>query len=520
MGDSSPAPPQKDSGQLSFFRRLVALLFGGDDPEREKRRQLKQVATELSRQKFKFYKPRSREALGALSKFFFEVYRVVAPAQTLLQGSEDSNALKTVLIENHQNEQQRAARERFADEAIRAAATKMPPTELVAEIKDAMGSYVSGFDSATIKRINDTYTLVRQLIAIVRFDYYFMLRKFDSSMLEGAYNQAPRSEPINAEYISDDIKDFLEVLLPLVYDADWDTALDVLQQYRGAEVIHPAEWKKLLRSLSSVARSGILVQIVQHVDENPGYKPMVQLERAHIVETYLNLLKTRVEGLMQKLMQERRGQRVQQAVAAVFGPGPVQRTKHYTEEANAAFTKKMISGFVHTEAVNYLAAFLLDHLRVDVRLLVSEIFIVRAQWTDNTISGQLSEEFYAALNLAEEVDQFDLSLSDSGELGIKLRKASGPVKGSDPKTARLLRQVVHDINERALNLITESASHIIAVGRFIKTLIEDYERQTPEIITNWKELEAQSAEPLKSQMLAVYKKIYDFIKLIQMFMKK
>ena len=70
MGDSSPAPQQKDSENFSFFQRLIALLFGADDPEREKRKQLKQIAADLSHQKF--YKPRSGQALGGLSKFFFE----------------------------------------------------------------------------------------------------------------------------------------------------------------------------------------------------------------------------------------------------------------------------------------------------------------------------------------------------------------------------------------------------------------------------------------------------------------
>ena len=520
MGDGSQAPQQRGNEQVSFFQRLVALLFGSDDPEREKRKQLKQIATDLSHQKFKFYKPRSGEALGGLAKFLFEAYRVLGPAQALLQSSEDSNALKIILIENSHSEQQAVARERFTEEAIRAAAKTMLPAQLVAEVKDAVGSYLSGFDSVTVKRINDTYALIQQLIAFVRFDFYFTLRKFDSRMLEGAYSQTPRLEPINAEYISDDIKDLLEVLLSLDFDADWDTALDVLQQYRSVEVISRGAWKKLLSSLSSVARSGILVQIVQHVDANPQYKPMVQAEGFHIVESQLTALKTEVEGLMQKALRERRGQKIEQAAAAVFGPGQVQRTSHYTEKTNAAFAKQMIAGFAHTEAINYLAAFLLDYFRAEARQIVSDLFIVRAKWSDNTISGQLSEAFYATLNLAEEVEQFDQSIGEDGQLGVKLRKASAPVKESDAKTARILRQVIRDIDERALYLIKESASNLIIIGRVIKTLIEDYACKTPEIILNWKALEAQSTEALRNQLTEVYRKIYHFIQLMQLFVKK
>jgi Family of unknown function (DUF5312) len=520
MGDSSPKPQQKDGGQLSFFQRVMALLFRTDDPGREKRKLLKQIAAELSHQKYKYYKPRSGEALGGLAKFFFEIYRVVGPAQALVQGGENSNALKGILVENFHTERQTAARERFTDEAIRAAAETMAPDKLVAAIKDAMGAYLSEFDAATIKRINDTYTLIQQLIAFVRFDYYFVLRKFDSGVLEGAYSQAPRVEAINAEYISDDLKDFLEVLLPLEHDAEWDTALDVLRQYRDVEVIPSGPWKKLLTALSGVARSGVLVQIIQHVDEDPGYKPMVRTERFHIVENHLNVLKTQVEALMQKLSRELRGQKVQRAVVAVFDSGCEQRMKHYTEKANEAITKRMIAGFAHTEVVNYLAAFLLDYFNVEVRLLVSELFIVRATWSDNSVSGQLSEAFYATLSLAEEISQFDRALGDDGELGARLRKVTGPVKSGDASTPRVLRQVVHDIDERAMNLVTEAGANLITVGRVIKILIEDCDRKTPEIIMNWKDLESLSTESLKGQLTAVYKKIYHFIQLLQMFVKK
>lgn len=520
MGDRSEASQDQGGGQQSFFERLFAMLFRGDDPEREKRKQLKQIATDLSHQKFKFYKPRSGEALGGFAKFLFEVYRVVGPAQVLLQGGEDSNALKVILIESHHTEEQAAARERLTGEAIRAAAETMSPKELVAEVKESIGSYISGFDTATVKQIDDTYTLIRQLIDFVRYDFFFTLRKFDSSILEGAYSQAPRLDPINAEYISDDIKDFLEVLLSLDLEADWEKALDVLQHHRNVEVISREPWKKLLSSLASVARSGILVQMVQHIDQDPQFKPMVQAERFRIVESHLNLLKTEVEGLMQKAGKELRGRKVQQAAMAVFGPEPVQRTKNYTGKANAAFSKRMITGFTHIEAINYLAAFLLDHFSVDIRQFVSDIFIVRAKWTDNTISAQLSEAFYATLSLAEEVNQFDESIGDDGELGVKLRKASAPLKENDAKSSRILRQVIHDIDERALSLIKESATNLIIVGRSLKTLIEDHERKSPEILTNWRELESQAAVELKTKMVAVYKQIYYFIQLMQMFVKK
>jgi hypothetical protein len=237
-----------------------------------------------------------------------------------------------------------------------------------------------------------------------------------------------------------DIKDFLEVLLPIEPDADWQTALDVLAEYRGVEVVPAGPWMKLIAQLSGVVRSGVLVQMVRHIDKDPSFTPMVRDERHRIVEGQLNILKTQVEASMHKLVRELKGKKVGQMVKAVFG-GPVQqRVRHYSEKTNEEFTKRMVAGFSHTEAVNYLATFLLEYFETEVRIPVSELFIVRATWSDNTISSQLSESFYGVLSGSESLQEFDSALSPDGELGVKLKKSMGPIKTPDKSSPRLLRQ--------------------------------------------------------------------------------
>ena len=44
----------KNSG-LSFFQKFISSIFGGNDPEAEKNRQLKIIAKNLSRSGYKFY---------------------------------------------------------------------------------------------------------------------------------------------------------------------------------------------------------------------------------------------------------------------------------------------------------------------------------------------------------------------------------------------------------------------------------------------------------------------------------
>lgn len=523
MDEPSRSPKsggQSSEGSFGLLHRLISVLLGSADPEREKRRLLKQLGKDLQRQRFKFYKPKSREALGGLARFFLEIYRVVGPAQTLLQGADDSAALKSILIEAHHTEEQRRLREEFSEPVIRERAEKLDAKQLTTHVKDAMVSYFSGFDSSTVRQINDSYTLIHTLVRFVKFDYYFVLRKFDSSLQEGNFGYTPRFESINAEYISDDLKDFLEVAVSLDREADWAPVLDVLHEYKSVDVMDRAAWKKVVSTVANVVQSGILVQVIQHVDEDPAYQAEVQLSRKHIVETYLNTLKTQVEGSIQKLARERRTKKVEQLVHAIFGTTSVQRTKYYTEAANLVYTKKMLAGFLHVDAVNYLKAFLVDYFKRDVRMIISDLFIVRGQWSDGVLSQQLSDSYYAVMNIAQQIVDFDDSLGEEGELGAKLKKAGGRVVERDAASARQLRQALAIVNETALNMVNESASNLITMGKIIKLLIDDLDRDRPELIQNWKDLQGYTEQPLRDQLVSIYKGTYYFVQLMQVFAKK
>ncbi len=519
MGEPS-TPPQNEEGSFGIIQRILSVFIGSGDPEREKRRLLKQIGKDLQRQKYKFYKPRSGQALGALGRFFFEIYRVVGPAQSLLQSADQSNALKTILIEANHSEEQSRLREEFTESVIRERATKIDNKKLTAHVKDAMVTYFSGFDASTVKQINDIYNLAQTLIRFVKFDFYFVLRKFDSSIQEGNFGYAPHFESINAEYVSDDLKDFLEVAMALERESDWDAVFDAFVEYKGVEVIDRNAWKKVVATVTNVVRSGVLVKIVQHVDKDPGYHAEFQVTRKHIVENYLNTLKTQVEGTIQKLARERRTQKVDQLVNAIFGTTAIQRTKHYTDAANMVYSKKMLAGFMHTEAINYLKAFLVDYFKGEVRTIISDLFIVRGQWADTILSQQLSDSYYAVMNVAQQIVEFDDSLGEEGELGMKLKKVSGRVVDRDPSTAKALRTMLHEVNETAMNMIQETASNLITMGKVIKLLIEDLDKERPELIQNWKDLKSYTEEPLREQLVAIYKRAYFFVQLMQMYAKK
>ena len=65
-----------------MIQHLLSFFAGMGDPDAEKKKLLKAIGKDLSRAKFKFYRPKGQEALPGLAKFFFELYRTTAPARS------------------------------------------------------------------------------------------------------------------------------------------------------------------------------------------------------------------------------------------------------------------------------------------------------------------------------------------------------------------------------------------------------------------------------------------------------
>ncbi len=507
-------------GGGSLLDRVFALFLGSSDPEREKRRLLKQLGRTLSKSRQRLYKPKGQQALPGLGKVFFDVYQTVGPAQHLLQHADESSGLRDIVVESYFTDEQTALKEQFSEDRIRARAEKMDARELASELKDVMVQFFSSFDGALVKEINDTYNRLRSFVNLARYDYYFVLKKFDSSVQEQNFSAKPRFEPINGDYVSDDLKDFIEIAYAIETDADWDKVFDVFKAYRGVDMVSRPAWKKQLASLDGLRKSGVLVSIVQHIDEDPYYKPSPRLSRERIVEAYLNRAKTTTEATLQKIGNERRKRKIDQLCRAVFGTTAVARTKHYTEKANLVYSKRMLAGFIHTEAINYLKAFLIDYFKKDVREVVRDILLVRGRWSTNIMSQQLSEAFHQVLAISEQIVAFDDGLADEGELGAKLKKAMGRIVERDKSSANQLRQLLEEVNGRAKTMITDSGQNLVVMAKHLKAVIQDYERDEPELIMNWKQLEPMSETPLKERMVEMYKKIYYFVQLMQIYAKK
>ena len=192
------APPDRDSdrkkpqqAESGFLQKLLG-IFGGGDKGADNKRLLKGLGKEISRSRYHFYKPKTSEALPALARLFYETYKVVAPAQVMLTNSAQSGALKSFVIETFLTAEQRQQADCLTDAYIQEKSRTMSGKDLQEHIKQIMLSFFSAFDAEKTNQIDSSYSTLLSFINFINFDFFFLLKKFDSSIAERNFSYNPK----------------------------------------------------------------------------------------------------------------------------------------------------------------------------------------------------------------------------------------------------------------------------------------------------------------------------------------
>lgn len=490
-------------------------LFISSDPEKEKRKELKTIAKTLRKQNNRLYNPKNELVLPGMARLFFEFYRTLGPAQTVLAHAKSSNVLKAVIIEHGLTMEQVALKERLSEQSIRSRLSQGMGKQTLEEIRNDLKVFSSIFDANRIGQINEQYKSVAVLLHLVHFDYYMLLRKFDPQLLESDHTYTPHFEPTRAQYIADELKDFLEILPAFDPLEDWNTLWGILKAYRGAEAVAPEAWRKLLLLIRRLKRSGELEMVAQLVGQNPFYRPSPRVFKGDIVEEYLVKLRGDTEATLQKVAKEKRTQSIETLSRQVFGSNAAVRLANYSEQANQQFSKAFVEGYSFVSPLNYLHAFLTDFVKKELNGIFDAI-LIRGRWSDTSMSQLLSECYHQLVQIAESLEQFDAELAPESELGRKLASVTARAD-RDRQRLYMARRILNKINERARDLLMRACQHCITIGKMLKQVVDDVGKGKPQLILNWSELAGRAQRNLKDMLIADYKKLYYFVQLLKLY---
>ena len=501
---------------LSFIEKILSLLVN-NSPEAKKKRLLKDIQKILKKQKYKFLNVKTEEALPQLAQFYYQIYKTTAASTSILANQENSPALKYLFIDSQLSDKQKDFINRLHKDNVEKRIKENP-----AEIK-----VVKAELEALLKSINDEQKqnvklLYRQYLVFlqfIKFDYYFLLRKFDSNFGEMDFKYKPSFTPINCEYINEDLIDTIAMFPGLMRYPEWDSLFDVLDVFRQQEIIPRQAWKKILNAVSAVDKSQVLLYIVKLLNKDPFYKVISSEPDGEIFEEYFNKLKTSTELVIQKVIKETKNNRRDNLLKEIFGTTAISRMKNYTESNNTIFKTKLLGGYIHIDFMNYLKAFMLDVVKSDILKLVN-YFIVKGEWKSNNYSKSLSDSMDELVSLSEKITDFDQSLASDEETGIKLNTYMKRMT-AEPKYKVEVKKCLMDVNNRAVMLGQETYRNLVKIANGLKELLPDIEDTTKmSIIINPNKVKNDYGGNLSEEIKKVYRKIYYFLQLTKLMIGK
>lgn len=500
--------------KMNFFQELFASLFGGNNPEAEKQRLLKMIAKDLSKTKPRFYKVSSHQIEPSFAKFFYEIYKIISPAQIMFQNTTPA-ALKNAVTNYYLTDRQHELLEQFTEANIETLSRTVPTPQLKKQMSALLKEFEDGF-TTTRESVNQTYNKLFAFKNFCLFDFYFMLHKFDSSLRERNFNMIPRFVPINGTYIAEDLKNFLEIAYAVPFDEDWSEMIQVLKAFKGVEPITLNSWKKICARLKTLQSSGVLEMMVQVITEEPTYKEKINYPDEKIIEGFISSIKKQVNEKLDQLKKTETTSKVESILDQLFNERNIDRLPNYNEHTSEQFERKSLGKYIYSEPLCYLNKFIHNYIDTDLRTL-SDLLIIRGKWAEQGLSSQMSNAFNNLLELKPKIHDFDTKLSEENEIGRKMKTLLPRSEHDKMKDKNIIAILIRDINSEAAEFLTEATTSLIDYAKCLKLVLEDSVKSRPELLVNWTEINKFAEHDIRNMGITAYKKIYMFVQLLQAF---
>ncbi|MBR1714818.1 MAG: hypothetical protein IJ717_07750 [Treponema sp.] len=502
----------------SFLQKIFDALFNKSDPEVIKRKKLKQIAKNLSKTKFKFYKSSTDQILPAFAKFFYEVYKVISPCQYAFNNQQNPNAYKMMVIEYLLSENQKKVLDELSEESIKTFSASLSVEQLKQKVKDHMKVIVSEIDKKKIEEIDNLYTKLLAFKQFCSFDFYFLLKKFDSSLTEGDFSKAPKFNTVDASYLADDLQNFMSIAWGLPLDEEWDDLMKMYKATRGAEPLKPTTWNKIVNRLKQLRSAGTFEMMAQLIMKDPLFEVKVESKKENIAESYIEKIKTQAQLAIRKLEAEMKNSKIDSIAAQIFKTTSISSTKFYTEAASENFVKKGLTGYMYAKPLNYMKAFLVEFVKKEVREY-ADLVLIRGKWTTQELSQQMSNAYNSIMEHSTAIIEFDGKFNENdGMYGQKLKNLL-PKIDRDKESKNVAITTLRDCNAVAKELVVVTTKDLVSFAKSTKSLIEDHKKGRPELISNWKELERFAETPINDLAVDIYKKTALLVTLMQNLLK-
>jgi hypothetical protein len=501
-----------------IFEKVLSIFAGDNEPDGDRKVFLRQVLKGLTQNKYaKFYKLRTEEVDPSFAYFLYDIYKTILPMKSFVQNPSQLDRIKQITVEAYLDKNSFEIARRVRPDAVTTLLKTMNPQDLTRRLEADLQTLGAAFDKNRTAAINRCYAMISAFVKLVSFDYASFLKRFDLGFKVGDPNYVPKFAVIKAVNVVKGIESFRNNAAPINIDGDWKVVLSIFKAaLNGVDLIPSDQWQNLILNIRDVQASNIMDLMIQATLKDPIWMPRPVRVDEDLAEFWIDRKRRQIEEFIGGIAINQRDAKINSLAREIFGTPDITRLSYYTLKENEIYRRSNLDGLIYAAGVNYLSAFLTDYISKEVQELC-DILLIRGQWTTIALSREMSEGYHTLKGFNEEITAFDENLSESGKDGPRLKTALMRVD-RDPSQFRYINSITAGINDHALELLENAYQALVIVGRHLKNLYDDLEKNPHDLIINWKELNLVSKSPLDQRMGEAYKKIDDFTQLLQIFM--
>jgi hypothetical protein len=400
-------------------------------------------------------------------------------------------------------------------DAVQELVKRLEPGELSRVLRGDLTALFEAFDGNRIAAMNRCFERISALIQFAQIDFLSLLRRFDTGLPEGTAAYAPRFQPARAADLVEELGQFRAAMQNLEPSDAWKNALTVLKIANDGHELFPLpQWNMLVTNLRELKHSLIIELIGQYTSKNPIWQVKYKNAEALLAESWLEAKSSEIQTVIDTVLSRQRDSRIETLAIAVFGATAITKLHFYNTEISKSCITLGLGGFAYAAPLNYLILFIEDFVTKEMQELC-DILLVRGQWVNNSLSMEMSNAVHTITDVSGPIEALDSTLSDAGTRGLRFRAALSRA-AKDKFQARFITATTKGMDDEAIKLINAAVKGLVAVGKFMKSLLGDSQKDPSELIINWKELGYFTKVPMSRRLTDAYKKINYFVQLLML----
>jgi hypothetical protein len=447
------------------FRNILNWLFGSVSTRHKTMRLL---VKELKKNKYKsFYNIFSHNATQNLALFFFELYESCSHLQIKINSANKTQKLRNMVLRHFLDEEAMDMLMQLDSGYLIENFKSGEPKAVIRQAEEYIKKLNEKLNSDWQKNVDKCYHLACSFIWLINFDYYYLLKNFNPDLIEGSFQPNQHFLKVKAAKILENLKDFIAVSEEIKVEKDWKTTFFILNQFDREADIQYDEWIYVLKKLEQVMSSNIFELIVCHAGSDPDWKNNITVKREKIAQLFLESTVKNTHKTIKDILAAERERSISDAVSLIFGGNKnVQGAQFYVETWNEANRVKSASFFKHTVVFNYCIIFMsLFFRRIKS---ICDIYTIYGIWLNVDNMHTLSQITHDLTILSIQLSSYDLSLSDLGERGAKIKHLNDALLRTGKSAERVrLSRYIDSINDEVMIMIDRIGYNLNQLSVFL-----------------------------------------------------